>query len=405
MKLEVTPEPGYLWPDGDETLKAARILVKEGFVVLPYIGPDPVLARKLEDAGTAAVMPLAAPIGSNRGIRSADTLRIIIEHAGVPVVVDAGLGAPSDAALAMEMGADAVMVNTAISDLGRPGAPGGGVQARGAGRPAGVPGRPGAGARHGAALVPHGMAGGVTCSTTHTWPSSARPWRRAVHAEDARKAAAAVERESLRFEDFLALLSPGAAGLLDAMALRSRALTQRHFGRNIGMYIPLYLSNECTNECVYCGFNRTNRINRRTLTGPEVERELEAIKQQGYDAILLLTGEAPARAGLDYIARCVASARRHFSQVSLEIYPMDTDGYRKLVDAGATGLTLYQETYDRETYARVHLSGASPISSGGWTRPTGPPRRASAGSGSEPCWGCPTGAWRRPTWEPTRPTS
>lgn len=120
VKLEVTPEPRYLWPDGDETLKAARILVKEGFVVLPYIGPDPVLARKLEDAGTAAVMPLAAPIGSNRGIRSADTLRIIIEHAGVPVVVDAGLGAPSDAALAMEMGADAVMVNTAISTSADP---------------------------------------------------------------------------------------------------------------------------------------------------------------------------------------------------------------------------------------------------------------------------------------------
>jgi thiazole synthase len=115
VKLEVTPDPKYLWPDGDETLKAARILVQEGFVVLPYIGPDPVLARKLEDAGTAAVMPLAAPIGSNKGIRSADTIRMIIEQAGIPVVIDAGLGSPSDAALAMEMGADAVMINTAIS--------------------------------------------------------------------------------------------------------------------------------------------------------------------------------------------------------------------------------------------------------------------------------------------------
>jgi thiazole synthase len=115
IKLEVTPDPRYLWPDGDETLKAARILVKDGFVVLPYMGPDPVLARKLEDAGAATVMPLAAPIGSNKGLRSADALRIIIEQAGIPVVVDAGLGSPSDAALAMEMGADAVMVNTAIS--------------------------------------------------------------------------------------------------------------------------------------------------------------------------------------------------------------------------------------------------------------------------------------------------
>lgn len=115
VKLEVTPDPNYLWPDGEETLKAAKILVQEGFVVLPYIGPDPLLAKKLEDAGTAAVMPLASPIGSNKGLRSPDTLRIIIRQAGIPVVIDAGIGSPSDAALAMEMGADAVMINTAVS--------------------------------------------------------------------------------------------------------------------------------------------------------------------------------------------------------------------------------------------------------------------------------------------------
>lgn len=115
VKLEVTPDPRTLWPDGDETLKAVRILVAEGFVVLPYMGPDPILARKLEDAGAAAVMPLAAPIGSNQGLRSADTIRMIVEQASVPVVIDAGIGSPSDAALAMEMGAAAVMVNTAIS--------------------------------------------------------------------------------------------------------------------------------------------------------------------------------------------------------------------------------------------------------------------------------------------------
>lgn len=115
IKLEVTPDPKYLWPDGDETLKAARILVKEGFVVLPYIGTDPVLAKKLEDAGTATVMPLASPIGTNKGMKSIDTIKIIIEQAGIPVVIDAGIGSPSDAALAMELGADAVMINTAIS--------------------------------------------------------------------------------------------------------------------------------------------------------------------------------------------------------------------------------------------------------------------------------------------------
>lgn len=115
IKLEVTPEPRYLLPDGQETLKAAKILIAEGFVVLPYIQADPVLAKELEDAGAATVMPLAAPIGSNKGIKNPDMLAIIIEQAAIPVVVDAGLGKPSDAALAMEMGADAVLVNTAIA--------------------------------------------------------------------------------------------------------------------------------------------------------------------------------------------------------------------------------------------------------------------------------------------------
>jgi thiazole synthase len=115
VKLEIHPDPRYLLPDAVETLKAAEILVKEGFTVLPYINADPVLAKRLQDVGTATVMPLGSPIGSNRGIQSRDQIRIIIEQAVVPVVVDAGLGAPSHASEAMEMGADAVLVNTAIA--------------------------------------------------------------------------------------------------------------------------------------------------------------------------------------------------------------------------------------------------------------------------------------------------
>lgn len=115
IKLEVTPEPRYLLPDPVETLKAAEILVKEGFTVLPYINADPILAKRLEEAGTAAVMPLGAPIGTNLGIRTKEMIAIIIEQANIPVIVDAGLGAPSHAAEAMEMGADAVLVNTAIA--------------------------------------------------------------------------------------------------------------------------------------------------------------------------------------------------------------------------------------------------------------------------------------------------
>ena len=115
VKLEIHPDPRYLLPDPVETLRAAEVLVREGFTVLPYINADPVLAKRLQDLGTATVMPLGSPIGSNRGLQTREQVRIIIEQATVPVVVDAGLGAPSHAAEAMEMGADAVLVNTAIA--------------------------------------------------------------------------------------------------------------------------------------------------------------------------------------------------------------------------------------------------------------------------------------------------
>lgn len=115
IKLEIHPDPRYLLPDPIETLKATEELAKDGFIVLPYIQADPVLCKRLEDAGTAAVMPLAAPIGTNKGIVVKDMIEIIIEQSCVPVVIDAGLGAPSHAAQAMEMGADAVLLNTAIA--------------------------------------------------------------------------------------------------------------------------------------------------------------------------------------------------------------------------------------------------------------------------------------------------
>jgi thiazole synthase len=120
LKLEIHPDPRYLLPDGEETLKATEELVKKGFVVLPYIQADPVLCKKLEDVGTSAVMPLGSPIGSNNGLKTKEMLRIIIEQSNVPVVVDAGIGAPSHGAEAMEMGADAVLVNTAIAVSANP---------------------------------------------------------------------------------------------------------------------------------------------------------------------------------------------------------------------------------------------------------------------------------------------
>ena len=120
LKLEIHPDPKYLLPDPVETLKATEELARLGFIVLPYIHADPVLCKRLEDAGTAAVMPLGAPIGTNKGLKTFDFLEIIIEQSHVPVIIDAGIGAPSDAARAMEMGADAVLVNTAIAVAGEP---------------------------------------------------------------------------------------------------------------------------------------------------------------------------------------------------------------------------------------------------------------------------------------------
>ena len=122
IKLEIHPDPKYLMPDPIETLKATEELAKLGFIVLPYIHADPVLCKRLEDAGTAAVMPLGSPIGSNKGLRTIDFLEIIISQSNVPVIIDAGIGSPSDAAKAMEIGADAVLVNTAIAVSGNPAA-------------------------------------------------------------------------------------------------------------------------------------------------------------------------------------------------------------------------------------------------------------------------------------------
>lgn len=115
VKLEITPDPKYLLPDGEETLKAAQKLIKDGFYVMPYINADPILAKKLEDIGCVSIMPLGSPIGTNQGLKTREMINIIIEQSNIPVIIDAGIGRPSDAACAIEMGADAVLINTAIA--------------------------------------------------------------------------------------------------------------------------------------------------------------------------------------------------------------------------------------------------------------------------------------------------
>jgi len=175
------------------------------------------------------------------------------------------------------------------------------------------------------------------------------------------KTPAAVERalsvERLHVEDFEALLSPAAETYLETMAQKAHRLTQQRFGKTVLLYAPLYLSNECSNGCRYCGFNAANKVPRRTLTLDEVEREARILHSQGFRHILLVTGEAPAKLGNDELAAAVRRIRPLFSSISIEVYPMETEGYRQMVEAGVDGLTIYQETYDRNLYADLHPFG------------------------------------------------
>ena len=169
-------------------------------------------------------------------------------------------------------------------------------------------------------------------------------------------------RRSLRqprptLADFGRLISPAAAGLMEDMALRSQAITRRRFGNIIRMFAPLYLSNECVNNCKYCGFSRDNPILRVTLTVEEVMREAKALQAEGFRNILLVAGEHPKFVGRDYMADCIAALHKEVPGISLEIGPMETEDYRLLVEAGADGLVVYQESYDRDVYADMHVSG------------------------------------------------
>ena len=168
---------------------------------------------------------------------------------------------------------------------------------------------------------------------------------------------AALAAAHLGIDDFMALLSPAAAGYLEPMAQRAHRLTVQRFGKTILMYAPLYLSNECTNGCRYCGFNAHNQVPRRTLNLDEIEAEARVLHDRGFRHLLLVTGEAPKAADTDYLAAAVARIRPLFSSMSIEVYPMDEAGYRQVIAAGVDGLTLYQETYDRDLYAEMHPFG------------------------------------------------
>lgn len=169
----------------------------------------------------------------------------------------------------------------------------------------------------------------------------------------------ALARAQRTLEDFAALVSPAAAEpvYLEAMAQQAHALTVRHFGRVMRFFAPLYLSNECINVCRYCGFSRDNPILRVTLTLEQVEQEAGYLHAQGFRHILLVAGEHPYFVSRTYLRDCVARLRADWPSISLEVGPMETEDYRPIVEAGAEGLVVYQETYDREVYAAVHTGG------------------------------------------------
>jgi 2-iminoacetate synthase len=166
-----------------------------------------------------------------------------------------------------------------------------------------------------------------------------------------------LSRSKLSLNDFACLISPAALGFLGEISLRSHKATQQRFGKVVRLFAPLYLSNECVNNCSYCGFSRDNPILRVTLSVEDVAREARALREQGFRNILLVAGEHPKFVSNNYMRECIALLHEQSPSVSLEIGPMETDEYRPLVAAGADGLVVYQETYDRNIYAQVHTAG------------------------------------------------
>lgn len=158
-------------------------------------------------------------------------------------------------------------------------------------------------------------------------------------------------------EDFCVLISPVAASYLESMAQESRRITQKRFGKTIQLYAPLYLSNECTNICTYCGFSYGNQIRRKTLNENEIGDEAAVLKSHGFDHVLLVTGESQDKVGVDYIERAVTVLRSKFSSITIEVQPLRCEEYIRLRAAGVHAVLVYQETYDREQYKKHHPKG------------------------------------------------
>lgn len=166
-----------------------------------------------------------------------------------------------------------------------------------------------------------------------------------------------LKKEKRNVDDFINLISPVAASYLEELAVRSNQLTQKRFGKTVQLYIPLYLSNICENNCVYCGFSSSNKIKRTVLKKDEILKEVEILKSFGYEHVLLVAGEAPKKVGVDFYLETIELIKPYFSQICLEVQPLEQDEYKKLIDAGLNAVYIYQETYNKTNYSEYHPIG------------------------------------------------
>lgn len=171
----------------------------------------------------------------------------------------------------------------------------------------------------------------------------------------------ALNKDRIDFYDYSALLSPAALPFLEKMAKKAQLCTRKQFGNTIALFTPIYIANYCENQCVYCGFNCKNKIHRAKLNMEEIKKEYQAIAATGLKEILILTGESRSMSGIEYIGEAVELAKKYFSLIGLEIYPVEVDEYKYLHEKGADFVTVFQETYNTETYKKVHLAGQKSI--------------------------------------------
>lgn len=192
----------------------------------------------------------------------------------------------------------------------------------------------------------------------YSWDGTIAAIESATESAARRVLAKARTGATLSPDDFAVMISPAAAPMLEDMAALSQQITRRRFGKTMSMYIPMYVSNACTNKCVYCGFNHDNKFARTTLTLDEVRQECEAIKELGpFENLLVVSGEYPSVCGVDYLEQVLRTARPYFSNLTIEVQPLKTAQYSQLVGAGLNGVVCFQETYHKEAYRKYHPRG------------------------------------------------